>query len=140
MECKANSNFKKKVDEIFSKQVWKVEESCIQELYSEICFNLHYEFCHNGHNYFITIDVDEKKNQIWVVYDRDYSNPDVAYKCDWDIEPRTDFSDLPALIFGFKLQNDGRTIAEYCCDFWKQPRILVPEPVDKNLVGKVWRH
>lgn len=53
MENRINPDSKKKVDEIFSKQVRKVEESCIQELYSETCFN-------------ITIDVDEKKNRIWV--------------------------------------------------------------------------
>lgn len=140
MEDEIKSSLKKKVDEIFSKQKWEVEETCLQELYSGICFSLHYEFCHNGHNYFVTVDVDESKNQIWVIYDRDYSNPKVAYKCDWDIEPRTDYPDLPSLVFEFKLRNDGRTIAEYCCDYWRQPRILVPEPVDKNLVGKVWRH
>lgn len=140
MGTEINQNFKKKVDELFSKQKWMIEETCIQELYREIFFNLHYEFCHNGHNYFITVDVDKNKNQVWVIYDRDYSNPAIAYKCDWDVEPHIEFEDLPALVFGFKLQNDGRTIAEYCCDYWKQPRILVPEPVDMNLVRKVWRH
>ena len=126
MENRINPDSKKKVDEIFSKQVRKVEESCIQELYSEICFN-------------ITIDVDEKKNRIWVVYDRDLNDPKYAYNAGWDIEPRTDYPDLPSLIFGFKLKNDGRTIAEYCCDFWRQPRLLVPKPIDENLVRKIWR-
>lgn len=119
---------------------WKVEETCVQELYSDILFNQHYELTHKGHEYLITFDSDGNGKQIWVAYDRDLSDPKYAYNAVWETEPRADFSDLPSLIFGFKLQNDGRTIAEYCCDFWKQPRILVPEPVDKNLVGKAWRH
>ena len=84
--------------------------------------------------------VDKEKNPIWVIYDRDFSDSRVAYKTDWDIEPRTDFPDIPSLVFGFRLKNDGRTIAEYCCDYWKQPRLLVPESVDKNLARKIWRH
>ncbi len=127
-------------NEVFLKQKWEVEESCVQELYSEISFNLHFEFCHNGHEYFITIDKDSGKNQIWVIYDRDFSDSKVAHKCDWDIEPREEFKDLPSLVFEYKLKNDGRSIAEYCCDFWKQPRLLVPEPVDENQRRKVWRH
>lgn len=130
----------KKVAEENKKLIWDVEQTCIQELYSEICFNMHFEFCHNGHNYFITFDEDKDENQLWVIYDRDYSDPKVAYKCNWDIEPRTDYKDLPSLIFEYKLKNDGRTIAEYCCDYWKQPRLLVPEPVAKNAGTKIWRH
>lgn len=140
MENKISEKYKKMVDEVFSKQTWEIEESCLQELYAEISFNMHFEFCHKGHNYFITWDVDKNKNHIWVIYDRDYSNPAVAYKNDWDIEPRMDYPDLPSLFFEYKLRNDGRTLAEYCYDYWKQERSFVPEPVDKNLVRKVWRH
>ncbi len=140
MNTEINAKWKNKIDEIFSKQIWEVEESCFQELYGTIIFNLHYGFCHNGHEYFITTDVDKEKNPIWVIYDRDFSDSKVAYKTDWDIEPRSDFPDIPSLVFGFKLKNDGRTIAEYCCDFWNQPRILVPEPINENLARKIWRH
>ena len=82
----------------------------------------------------------KKKILYGFIYDRDFSDSKVAYKTDWDIEPRSDFPDIPSLVFGFKLKNDGRKIAEYCCDFWNQPRILVPEPINENLARKIWRH
>lgn len=120
-------------------QKWEVEESCIQELYSNILFNMHYEFTHKGYEYFITFDFVNKK-QIWRIYERDLSDSKYCYNTIWETEPRIDYSDLPALVFEFILKNDGRTIAEYCCDYWKQPRILVPEPINESLSRKIWRH
>ena len=128
--------YKKMVDEVYSKQRWIVEESDIQDLYETILFNLHYEFCHNGHAYFITIDTNEEKKEVWVIYDRDFANPKIAYKNDWDIEDRVDYKDLPSLIFEFKLKNDGRTISEYCYDYWNQPRSVIPEPINPNYKRK----
>lgn len=125
-------NYKKRVDEVFSKIKWSVEESNIQELYETIMFNLHYEFCHNGHEYFITTDTNEKNENVWVIYDRDFLDPKIAYKSDWDIERHVGYKDLPSLIFGFNLKNDGRTIAEYCYDYWKQPRNLMSEPINNH--------
>ena len=128
--------YKKMVDEVYSKQRWIVEESDMQDLYETILFNLHYEFCHNGHAYFITIDTNEEKKEVWVIYDRDFANSKIAYKNDWDIEDRVDYNDLPSLIFDFKLKNDGRTIAEYCYDYWNQPRCVIPEPINPKYKRK----
>ncbi|MBO8450112.1 MAG: hypothetical protein IAA96_03295 [Spirochaetes bacterium] len=119
---------------------WIPEETCLQELYSNIFFNLHYGFIHRGHEYFITFDFDSNKNQIWVIYDRDLSDSKLKDKTDWDDEPRQDYQDIPALVFTYRLKNDERTILEYCCDIWKIPRLLFPEPVDKNQIKKIWRH
>ena len=133
---------KKDIDEFNAKMMnteWKVEESCIQELYSTLYFNTSFEFYHKGHLYSFDSEIGNK-TELWQIYDRDLNNPTYAYNCYWDNEPHFDYPDLPSLIFDFKLRNDGRTIAEYCCDYWKQPHILVPEPVDKNLVRKIWRH
>lgn len=123
-------DYKKQVDEVFANLKWEIEEHNMQELYEAIMFNLHYEFCHNGHEYFITVDTNEKNENCWVIYDRDFSNPDIAYKSDWDVERHIRYKDLPSLLFGFKLENDGRTIAEYCYDYWNQPRSFVPEPIN----------
>jgi hypothetical protein len=132
-----DSYYKKMVDEIYSKQKWAIEEADMQDLYETILFNLHYEFCHSGHAYFITFDTNEEKKEVWVIYDRDFSDPKIAYKSDWDIEKRVDYKDLPSLIFEFELKNDGRTIAEYCYDYWNQPRKLIPEPIDYKYKRKM---
>lgn len=120
---------------------WDVDDtSCIQELYSDLYFNRNFEFYHKGYLYSFDSECSKDKSELWQIYYRDLSNPEYAYNSIWENEPHSDYPDLPTLIFEFKLKNDGRTIAEYCCDYWKQPRILVPEPVDMNLVRKVWRH
>lgn len=134
-----DKKFIDKINASAMQQEWEVEENCIQELYSNILFNMHYEFAHKGYEYFITFDSANKK-QIWTIYERDLTNPKYCYNTIWETEPRTDYSDLPALVFEFILKNDGRTIAEYCCDCWKQPRLLVPEPINENFARKIWRH
>ena len=117
---------------------WKPER-CIQEFYSQIMFIGHYEFFHNNHEYLIVEDKIEGKD-VFVVYDRDLNIPDFKEKDDWDIEPKTIYTSLPELCFSFRLRCDGRTIAEYICDFNGLPRIMFPEPVDKNSRTKIWRH
>lgn len=120
---------------------WDVDGTkSIQELYSTLYFNRIFEFYHKGHLYSFDSGFTEKKSELWQIYDRDLSDARYCYNSVWGNEPHSDYPDLPSLIFGYKLKNDGRTIAEYCCDYWNQPRILVPEPVDMNLVRKVWRH
>ena len=120
---------------------WDVDETtCIQELYSDLYYNPTLEFYHDGYLYGFNHECLKGEPEQWQIYARDLTNPKFAYNSVWWNEPYSVYPDLPTLIFEFKLQNDGRTIAEYCCDYWKQPRILVPEPIDKNLVRKVWRH
>ena len=121
--------YKKQVDEVFSKTDWEPEEKTMYEFYEMINFNGHFEFSHKGFEYFITFDIDSEKKDIWIVYERDFSNPEIAYKNDWDIEPQTPYKTLEELIFEFKLKNDGRTIAEYVCDYLKIPRLLLPEAI-----------
>ena len=120
---------------------WDADETtCIQELYSDLYCNPVFEFFHRGFLYSFDSEFKKDKSQLWSVYYRDLKDPKYCYNSIWENEPHSDYPDLPSLVFGFKLKNDGRTIAEYCCDYWKQPRILLPEPVDMNLVRKVWRH
>ena len=120
---------------------WDVDETtCIQELYSNLYYNPTLEFFHRGYLYGFNHECLKGEPEQWQIFIRDLSNPKVAYNSVWWNEPYLGYPNLPSLIFEFKLQNDGRTIAEYCCDYWKQPRMLVPEPVDMSLVRKVWRH
>lgn len=130
---------KKLQDEIIEKllnEKW-VPESCLQEFYY-FCRTSEIEFCHKGHDYFISWDSDDKNNKYWCIFDRDLTNPLYKYNTIWEKEPRTDFKNLSDLAFSYKLKNDGRTIAEYICDYNKVPRILVPEPVDERPDAKVW--
>ena len=55
-------------------------------------------------------------------------------------EEREEYPDLPTLAFNYKLKNDGRSIADYICDYNKQEHLLMPEPVDDRMVRKVWKH
>lgn len=142
MENNISPKKKERLDKIIEKIITQKWEpgSCIQEFYSEFFVTPHYGFYHNGHEYFITTDEDENKHEIWVIYDRDLSDENVKYKDSWDIEPKEKFSDLPTLAFEFKLKNDGRSIADYICDFNKQEHLLMPEPVNDRMVSKVWKH
>jgi len=103
-----DKKFMDKLNASSMQQEWELEESCIQELYSNILFNMHYEFAHKGYEYFITFDSVNGK-QIWTIYERDLTNPKYCYNTIWETEPRTDFPDIPSLVFGFRLKNDGRT-------------------------------
>lgn len=104
----------------------------IQEFYYD-CFS-DISFCHKGHEYFIYQNL-ESKEKPWTIFDRDLKDPEYAYNVVWGKEPRFDYADLADLAFTFKLQNDGRTIADYICDFNSIDRLLVPEPVDKKWRG-----
>ncbi|MEE1291134.1 MAG: hypothetical protein UHW86_08905 [Spirochaetota bacterium] len=126
---KNNEWYKKQVDEVFSKAIWEPEEKSMYEFYDMINFNGHFEFSHKGFSYFITFDKDSEKNDVWLIYERDFSNPKIAYKTDWDIEPKTPYKSLEELIFGFRLKNDGRTITEYVCECLRVPRILIPDAI-----------
>ena len=117
---------------------WKLdenEENCIQKIYYEISCNLIFQFTHKGFTYDFDYDCDEVHPNMWRIRWRDLSDPNFAYNYVWETEPYLDYADLPSLIFEFELKNDGRTIAEYICDYWNQPRTLVPEPLDEEL----WR-
>lgn len=114
--------------------VWEPTEEghSFQAFYEYIIgeVNTHYWFCHNGHEYFLTFDFDANHNQIYVIYDRDLKDPRFFGGC-WENEPRSDYDKLEDLIFNYVLKNDGRTIAEYLCDFWGVQRPLFPEPLDE---------
>lgn len=120
---------------------WDADETtCFQELYSDLYFNRFFEFYHKGFLYSFDSEFKKDNTELWSIYYRDLKDQKHCYNVTWENEPHSEYHDLPSLIFEFRLQNDGRTIAEYCCDYWNQPRLLVPEPVDMNLVRKVWRH
>lgn len=142
MESDITPKEKERLDKIISgiiSQKWE-PESCMQEFYSEFFVSPHYGFYHNGHEYFITIDADEKQKVIWVIYDRDLSDEKEKYEDCWNDEQREEYPDLPTLAFNYKLKNDGRSIADYICDYNKQEHLLMPEPVDDRMVRKVWKH
>lgn len=113
---------------------------CIQEFYSEVLFTGHYGFYHKGHEYFITWDCNAVGEKVYVIYDRDLNDPLYFEKSSWDIEPRMEYPSLPDLCFCFELKNEGKTIADYICDFNGRDRCLFPEPIDKKSLGKKWQH
>ena len=104
-------------------QKWEPEKN-IEEFYNAFNFTRHYGLYHNGYEYFITFDVHENKERI-VIYSRDLSDEKYAYNSSWENEPKNYYDDVTQLAFNFKLQNDGRTIAEYICDYYGKPRILL---------------
>lgn len=138
---KISEEDKKYMDKILPdiiSQEWQ-PESCMQEFYSEFFVSPHYNFYHKGHEYFITFDKDEEYKDVWVIYDRDLEDENYKYNTFWEDEPKAMYKNLPELAFCFRLKNDGRTLCEYICDFNNMERLLVPEPVDKNKVGKIWK-
>ena len=106
-------------------KIWKPDDEFLEETF----YIGHMGLIHLGHEYFITFDKDDGNNTIWVIYDRDYSNPKYRYNIFWETEPRADYPTLQDLLFNYKLKNDGRTIAEYICDFQHKPRLLMPEEI-----------
>lgn len=46
----------------------------------------------------------------------------------WEKSNIIHFKDLCDLVFQLVLLNDGRTLAEYICDYQKIPRYVVPVP------------
>lgn len=119
-------------------QEW-TPETCIQEFYSTFYVSPHYEMYHRGHEYFITIDIDKDGKQVWIISDRDLTDERFKYNIVWDDEPTSYYVDLPTLIFEYRLKNDGRTIAEYICDYNKTPRNCVPEPMMPSKMRKLWK-
>lgn len=106
-------------------KIWEPDDEFLEETF----YIGHMGIIHLGHEYFITWDKDSEDNTIWVIYDRDYSDAKYRYNIFWENEPRTDYPTLQELLFYYKLKNDGRTIAEYICDFNKKPRLLMPEDI-----------
>lgn len=132
-----DKEFFDKLLEKLRNQKWQ-PESCIQEFYSEVNFNGHYNFYHNGHEYLITFDEIENED-VCVIYDRDLFDSKVAYNTEWESEPKEIFKDISELTFYYRLKNDGRSLSDYICDYNKVERNILAEPVDKNLVGKIWK-
>ena len=131
MDVKEKEYLDKVIAEVIG-QEWK-PESCMQEFYSEFFVSPHYE-------YFITVEKDNNRKDIWIIYDRDLSDDNYKYNSVWENEPKASFSDLAELAFNYKLKNDGRTLCEYICDFNKLDRLVIAKPIDKKQVGKIWKH
>jgi len=138
MDVKEKEYLDKVIAEVIG-QEWE-PESCMQEFYSEFFVSPHYDFYHKGHEYFITVEKDNNRKDIWIIYDRDLTDDNYKYNSIWENEPKASFSDLAELAFNYKLKNDGRTLCEYICDFNKLDRLIVAEPIDKKQVGKIWKH
>ncbi|MBR5032463.1 MAG: hypothetical protein IKX70_02185 [Treponema sp.] len=133
---------KKQINKILENiisQEWE-PESCMQEFYSAFFISPHYNFYHKGHEYFITTEKDLDRKDVWIIYDRDLTDENYKYNSIWDNEPKSIYSDLSELAFEYKLKNDGRTLSEYIADYNHLDRSIVAEPIDKNKVGKIWRH
>ena len=92
-------------------------ESCVDET----------DFGHNG----IWYEVAWGEEGGWDIYFMDkefYINNRKWY----ETAKKEHFETLCDLAFNFKLKNDGRTIAQYICDYNKIPRYVVPVPAFSN--------
>jgi len=81
------------------------------------------DFNHNGIHY----DVGWGDDDGWDIYYMPidfYRNNSNWY----ETAPKEHFKDLCDMVFNFKLKDDGRTIAEYICDYQKIQRYAVPIP------------
>ena len=104
--------------------VWKPEET-IQEFYEGLLSEM--EWNHNGYGYYIDHTVPG-----WDIYYRNWNDAKEVSAPYWEVCPHEHFETRLELAFNFKLKNDGRTPAEYICDYYGKPRILVP-PVPEYL-------
>ena len=105
-------------------KVWKPEET-IQEFYYGLLSEM--EWDHNGYGYYIDHTVPG-----WDIYYRNWNDAKDVSAPYWEVCPHEHFDTRADLTFNFKLKNDGRTPAEYICDYYGKPRILVP-PVPEYL-------
>lgn len=98
-------------------------DETIQEFY-DLCLS-EGEFFHNGFHY--SIYWTETLEKGFDIYCQDLNDPAVAYLTGYEEPiPRETFATRAELVSQFRLKNDGRTILEYYCDFFKLPRMLVP--------------
>lgn len=113
---------------------------CVQAFYAEFFqSNCQLGFLHRGHEYFVTwLNIEEE--QSYVVYHKNLR--DVRWMNDdsWDNCEYERFESLPDLVFSYKLEDDGRSIAEYIneCNGLAAP--LFPEPVDEVAARRAWNH
>lgn len=107
--------------QIYLKYNWEPDPT-IQEFY-DMCLN-EAEFFYKGFHYWILLS---ENNKGFDVAYQDLQDLSIAYLEGWENQiPREHFGTRVELISKFRLRNDGRTILEYYCDFYKKPRILVP--------------
>lgn len=103
--------------------VWNPEES-LEEFYDGC--DGEPDWYHKGVYYGIAYADDGRKG--WFVYIRDYLNEDIPTEDNWDKVPKEFFPNLTSLAFELRLLRDGRTIAEYICDYNGLERYVVPVP------------
>lgn len=97
-------------------------ESTVQEIYGLILCEG--DFAHRGFEYHF-VQHGEFITDGWDIYISDLSKG--GRLDNWqDICPKEFFKTHAELISLLHLKNDGRTILEYYCDYFKKPRLLVP--------------
>lgn len=117
------SKSEKELNETLKKIIWKPEDT-IQELYDLILSEG--DFDHKGFEYHFVQHGDYIKDG-WDVFIIDLNDDAQAFSENWNETcPREFFKTRAELISQFHLKNDGRTILEYYCDYFKKPRLLVP--------------
>lgn len=103
-------------------QILDVDLGTLDEFYEECDSEPYFE--HNGFHYDIQWG---EYNGGWDVY----VMPAELYATNrrwWEKSPVIHFENLCDLVFRLVLWNDGRTLAEYICDYQKIPRYAVPVP------------
>ena len=118
-----NSRSDEELRKKLASYVFEPEET-LQEFY-DLCLG-EGEFYHNGFHYSIYWSNNSLKNGFDICF-QDLNNPAVAYLNGNEEQiPFETFATRAELISQFKLKNDGRTILEYYCDYFKKPRMLLP--------------
>lgn len=111
------------LNKTLKKIIWKPEDS-IQEIYDMILSEG--DFDHKGFEYHF-VQHGEYIKDGWDIFIVDLDNDTQVFSSNWyDFCDRESFKTRTDLISQFRLKNDGRTILEYWCDYYKKPRLLVP--------------
>lgn len=102
-------------------QILDVDLGTLDEFYEECDgepwfehMNWHYEIAWG----------DEDGWDVYILPEKEYTTNRKWY----ETAPKEHFKDLCDLVFNLKLKDDGRTLAEYICDYQKIPRYAVPIP------------
>lgn len=99
-----------------------IPESSLEEFYEGS--DSEPDWTHKGVRYSMAYADDGRDG--WLVYYRDFRNRNIPVEDHWDNVPNEFFPDLCTLAFNFVLKHDGRTIADYICDFNHINRYVVP--------------